>query len=1100
MQNKKILVAMLLVAIMVGSSFVILTSSSTVNNSINNGVSPIASGNIGVQTVTPGTSTEWQMPTTTMQEPGYTNGTFTCGIDCSIGDLNTFTGITFGELFIYKLIYGSLYKQLTDGSYVPWLATNYSVKHVTQNNETFDIETNSMVNYSYVYTINLRPYVQWTDWSAANASQTYTFSNYTSFHNKTGVKETHTYKSFKSTTMKKYYLQSADVVLSWRIESSLGGWPNVVNVIPNGNLSVKMFVSEPTLLITTSALESYILPYHIWVHHDYTSIEGLFNYTPGSSSGNGYYNWNLGWNSATGSAPGLVGDGPFMINNGYGLPQGQITPDHEDLYYVNSHFFTQYANESSGLRQYTPKIYEFYQPYYASASSQVAAFTKGSIDMLGFTPEFKNLVAATPGAYIYHAASDKFCGVRLNENYTPLNITQFREALSYAVPYSYIDTVICDGELDTYSNTVPPSNVLWVNSSTPQYIENLAKASSMIDSIPGMKNTTSGLTYDGKQVCLQIQIAPGSETPASVQEMTAMAHMWNTLGIKTVIVEEAYSTMFANTFCTVMGHGNRYQVAAYGQGTETADPAELCALFVNKATSYFSVGCTLGPYTSMKYNGKELSGAQVTNLLTNLSNELIAATTLSSARAISGKIQTIIVEQATLINLGYTETQVAYQTNQFTNFTLLGSNNILSTYFTLLSVYKTKNVITLKDKYHLDVSQKFNGKLVETVGDTGSIAYTVYNGTTGKPVQGASVGITVSSIAKGLTNVSSNNLVTNSNGVAVWTYRVSSLLDNLLKTTNSNCAIINVPSEVANVSAVIGVPSGEYQTVGNQTYQNIVLTNNEMKDALSVSSIYTGPDHLYSGQSGSISYTVKNSTGSAVADANITIVVSGIPNSITSTLFDFNTTTGATGTFNFNVSSILPKLMQTFSSAGNPVNIYDQEIEITAVASIGNQNQTGAGTASNTVFLINPSLNINYTLPQFNNMASGMSYRIQFKVTENGTAVSGASVSMTDLNFKGISYSSSNLNMITNSSGMSVFTFSFTGTAGTYNQTFSVETNTTNASIVHGTANVVFQTPSHSSSALSSTDLYIIIGVVLAIVVIGSVAVYMRKLKHGKTQ
>ena len=86
--------------------------------------------------------------------------------------------------------------------------------------------------------MSLRPNVRWTDWSSANNSQTYTFSNSVKFTNASGSSFTHTYTSYNSTAMKKYYLQSGDVVSSWRLEAALGGWPGVVNVVPNGNLSV----------------------------------------------------------------------------------------------------------------------------------------------------------------------------------------------------------------------------------------------------------------------------------------------------------------------------------------------------------------------------------------------------------------------------------------------------------------------------------------------------------------------------------------------------------------------------------------------------------------------------------------------------------------------------------------------------------------------------------------------------------------------------------------------------------------------------------------------------------------------------------------------
>ncbi len=1103
MINRKIVLSVFMVLLMVGSAFFVFGTNLPINStSASTDISQSSYLNVQPDSSSP---TAWQMPTTTMEEPGYTNGTFTCGIDYTIGDLNTFTGITFGDLFIAKLVYGSLYKTMPDGQIEPWLATNYTLTHVTSNNKTFDIETGKMTNYSYVYTIYLRPYVQWTDWSNANASQTYTFSNKVDYRNSTGVSFTHTYTSYAPTVMKKYYLQSGDVVLSWRLEAALGGWPGVVNVIPNGNLSVKVFVPKPTLLIQSSSLQSYILPYNIWVHHDFTSVKGLFNYTPGMSSGNGYYGWDLGWNTATGSAPGLVGDGPFMVVNGYGMPQGGIVPNQYDKFYVNPHFFAQYANASSGLRQYSPKIYEFYQPYYSSQSSMVAAFTKGQLDLLPVSPSFLSLVKGTPGAYIYIKPSQVFCAVRINENETPLNITTFRQALSYATPYQTIDGTVYDGLLTPSSNTVPPCNVLWYNSSSPQYTYNMQKAKSMISAIPGMANSSGTLTYNGKKVTIQIQIAPGSETPCAAEIADEMSTSFAALGITTVIKEEAYTTMFNNIYETITGKGNFYQMAEYGQGTESGDPADLCALFINDAPAYFSVGCTLGPYTSLNFNGKHLSGQQVTTLLTNLSNELLQSDSYQQAIHISKEIQTLIIEEATLINLGYTTTIDAFQTNQFSNFTTENSNSLFSLYFTLMEVNKAKTTTSVSYKYNMQVQEKLTGALVEKQGDSGSITYTVLNKTTGLPVQGATVGVSVSSIAKGLINTTSNQLTTNSAGQATWKYQVFSHLNLLLQTFSSSGQIINLPNEEVNISATVNPPSKDIHTTTASTYLNIELINTREKNNLILTSNYSGSSHLYSGNSGTIAYTVKNETGANVTDANITIVMSGIPGSITSTAFTFNTSNGNTSNFSFSIPKALAQIMTTYSSSGNPMYLYYQEINITAVASVGNQNQTGAGTTYNNVFLVNPSLVMLWTIGN-SNYTSGQKGEITFTVTENGTAVSGAYVNVTSTDLNGVTVNKSKLDMITNSAGVAVLSFKVgnaTSGKGIYekvNESIVAEASTSGNSLLPAISYVNFTVSEKVVKPSSSNYIYEIIAIIAVVIVIVAVAgVYLiRKPKIPK--
>ena len=1104
MYKAKAIIAVIVVVTMIFSSAAIVEASMNSTTGVTNAGNAQSTNFIGTSFGT--TNNPWSMPTTTMEEPGYTNGTFNCGISCGIGDINPMTGISEGDIFIYQWIYSSLFITMSNQQIKPWLATGYTTQKATSGDQTFDIETNSMVNYSCIYVVHLRPYVQWTDWSAKNASQTYLFSNTTCFYSN-GVKEFHTYHSFKSTVMKKYYLQSADVALSWRLESSLGTWPDVVNVVPDGNLSVKVYVSRPALLILSASLQNYILPYHIWVHHDFTSQIGLFNCTPGISSGSGFYSWNLGWDTGTGSAPGLVGNGPFMITNNYGLPEGRLVPNREETYYVNPHYFTQYANESSGLRQYTPKFYELYVPYYSSLSSEVAAFTKGQMDMLSFEPEFLSLIQSTPGAYVYHEPSCCFCAIRLNENYTPLNITKFRQALAYASPYQYIDSVIMGGYGTPSSNDIPPTNVLWDNTSTPEYTYNIHKAESIISGIKGMDNTSSGLLYDQKPVCLQFQVLPGSQVPCALEKIEAVAKSFNSIGIKTSIIEVSCSTVIANVFETVSGQGNFYQIANFGQGTATGNPALKCAYYVNTNPSYFGIGCNLGPFTSISLNGINLTGSQVQTKLNQMSSELINCTNLNKGVKISMLMQTIVAEEVPWINLGFRTNFIAYQDNQYTNFTTQSSKSQYSTFFTLLEVYKKTVSVKSNLVYRLSITGSLNGSLVESQGDSGSICYTVMNETSHIPIPGATVAVTVIAPDGGLSNITSNTLTTNSDGKALWKYEVYPELNKLLVGCNAECNIINLPEENVNITAHANAPTAQHGTRGNSTYQKIILINTGMTNYLKLEQVYNGKSHLYSGGSGSIMYKVINSTGATVQDANISVAVSSIGNTLIGNAFVFNTSTGNRGYFNFSINSLLPSIMKYYNSQGEPINIYYQELNISAVAWVGNQDQTGPAENSSNYFVINPSLDLSYQLNS-TKLTSGGKYSINFKVTENGTSVSGVRLNLKVIKSLDLNFSKGEINLVTNSSGEATFYFNLTNYNGTtsinngeyveFNQTFTVTANDSNSTIQSARANLTFQT--FLKVEKGGSNPYVLIGILIGAVALIGVAstLFVRKRKTNK--
>lgn len=979
MNRRKIVIAIAFSMIMMLSAFAVLGAGQSGQAAAN-----LGSTNLSTQASNPQVSgaTPWQMPTTTMQEPGYTNGTFNMGIDCNVGSMNYFTSDTYCDVYVTDEIYDSMYSDLPSGVSIPWLATNYSVTPVTHNNQTFDIVTNSEQNYSYVYTVNLRPYVQWTDWSAANATQTYTFSNH-SVYDFNGKSVSHTFKSFNSITMKKYYLQSADVVLSWRLQSDFGSWPNVVSVVPKGNLSVEIFVTKKTLLFQTDVLANDILPYHIWAKHDFTSIPGLFNCTPGIKSGNGYYDWNLGWNSATGLVPGLVGTGPFMVTNNYGLPQGKIIPSQSESFYVNPHYFVQYAKASSGLRQYTPKFYKIYMPYYSSESAMVAAYAKGQIDTTSTSvgSSFYGQIASTPGSHPYRKPSSSYGYFRLDTAVAPLNITAFRQALNYATPYSYIETTVAGGYGYHLSSVINPHNFLYYNTSALNYNFNMKKAQEKILSIPGMVNTSGKLYYNDKPVSLQIQTTVGSVAPGNIQSADATCSYWKALGISTSLKEEAFTTLEANIDGTIGSYNtttgtyssNLYQIGELGLSTATGDPALDCQELM---TPQYGISTYefVGPFSNLtaKFNGKSLSGPQVQDLMDNLTAKLVNTNKQSKAEQYAKQIQSLNACEATSVITGY-GTDIVPELDHFTNYSHSNSEAVyLYWYWQFFSIYNNPNAVAVHYNYSLDVKATINNATTEYSGDKATVTFMVTNNSTNDPVVGANIIVSISAPYGGIVNTTSPKLTTSKNGEANFSYKVFSPLRQIL--------------------------------------------------------------------------------------------------------LDCNGTTG------------------------NNYNLYYEEVVITGYANVTHAKQTGPGNGNVTVWLVNPSLDISCT-PSQPSFTAGEQGSIVFFVSENGTGVQGATVSITPTNYLNMSFNATDLSLTTNSTGYAVFTFTVNSNVTSfYNATFLIKASPAAGASVSGhsvlaTPNATFEVQLEKktvSSSSSSLLLYAEIGggVAAAVIVIG-VAVYM---------
>ena len=926
MNKKRILIATFLTLIMVGSAFAIFGTGVGVagNNKSVNAFSPETAGSSlsvkGLAQAQTTSSTPWQFPTdNATTEPGYTGGVFNIGQIGNAGSMNPFDETTYCDAFVQCQLQGAtaLFETLPNGTNVPWMASGITCQAVNPGNQTYNIVTNSYQNYSYVYTVNIRPYVRWTDWSPANNTQTYVFPNTTEFcYN--GQLVNHTYKTFQPTVMKKYYLQSSDVVLNYRIKAYFGDFPNVVNVVPDGNLSVKFFVTQKTLLFYTDILACDVLPYHIWVHHDYTTTgSGDFNYTNTSNTsspfyktaiaGQGYCGWDMGWNPTTGAVPGLVGAGAFMVTNNFGMPEGQVIPSQHETLYVNPYYFTQYTNASSGLRQFTPKIYEIYMPIYESVSSEVAAFQKGQLDTMTLAPppNFLPQLRATPNSFIYKKLSSAYGFWELNTAVAPLNITAFRQALSYSVPYNYINQVILDGLGYPSSSSINPGNTLYYNASAPQYTFDMAKAKSLLLSIPGMSYSSSGqLMYNGSQVTLTVQITTGAENPTGVAAIEQTFAEWNVLGIKTVLKQEAFTTLQSNVDTTILSHHkqNLFEIASEGESTALGDPILDCQAHLSPTVGIPDKSY-LGPFSSMEVNGKMLNGTQVQALFCSLINESKSTDSFSLASHVAKELDSLIIEQDPVISTGYA-TDLIPLSHAFSNYsTTYSAATYLYWFWEYTTIYKNTTVVHVVDKYNLTVSESLTYGNTFNGNEYGNVTFTVMNGTS--PAAGVDVFVGDSSTYGGIVNVTSNELTTNSDGQAVWEFKTVSYLSALFTGTNATTgATYTVQNETVQIVASASQPHATETGSGFGTVNIGVINGPILKSTYSLANLVynsTVTNGIQALEKGQIVFDVTYN-GTAYSGATVTL------NNASSIGVDFSSlssTTNSTGmaVFNFTVNS-----------------------------------------------------------------------------------------------------------------------------------------------------------------------------------------------------
>ncbi len=795
-----ILLVLLVVAVFMMEPFQASIANTNSNNLVSPGLQPNIYSNDNI-----------------LSSSSYTNGTYKIGQVGSISGLSIFSGTTASDVMLTQEIYGSALAYFPNETYQPWLATSYNESNVSSLKiTTYDPMNGVTEPVKYIYTVHIRPNVKWQDYTSSNSGNTYTFSNHTSFINCAGVAKSHTYKSFYDTmtgkneswnsiSMKTYYVQSADFVLSWKIlNGSLletGSFIHVVNVVPVNNLTVEYYLTAKNTLFPETTLGTDVLPYHIWINHDYASTQALWNYTSSLSASGSYNTWNLGYNPTTGYAPGLVGDGPYMMYGGNGVPKGAwIQSDYWQLY-VNPYFFSQNV---PSLSQYTPKIYSLKTICYTSASMAVAGLRNGQVDALqGTSSSFIPTIKSIPSTYIYDKAGTGFANQQVNaySANAPFNITGLREALEYAIPKTYLADVVDQGySIPGNPSVVPSSDALWHDSSIPYYHFNLQKARSQINAtiketskLPEKYqlhyNTPDGyyapgakLYYGSKPVSVTNQIAVASENPLGVEGAFVIASDWEKLGIPVTVKEEASLTACAATVALSPTDPNTFNVITCGVSGLEGNDAPILRLFYN--TNSIGTGFYLGTFTSVKYEGPTVTfmnvihntnytGKQVISLMDNMTNEMYSTSNMTKLHELSNAIQYMAAQEATFENLGYRISPIPITNSTFTGIIkdTLGTSTFW--YWNFMSLHLKKPVtpsvptsIPLSLKVGVITSQR-----IYYDGQYGNVTIQARD-QYGQPMPGITVNIGFSP-AGAILNVSSYTGVTGSNGIYKLEFKVS---------------------------------------------------------------------------------------------------------------------------------------------------------------------------------------------------------------------------------------------------------------------------------------------------------------------------------------
>lgn len=851
-------------------------------------------------------TTPWAFSDYQNQEPGYTGGDYKIGV---VGALCEGASIeeTVSSVFPYygrALVYQQgILQNASTGAYMPWMFSNWTSAYLPAGTTIFSPVTGTNQTVTEVYTVHLRNDVRWQDWTPANNNDTYVYSNQFYFYNSTGVKISHTY-NYTPMTMRTYYLQAPDVILSWLICQT--SYTSLVNILPVNNLTVQFYLSQniSALSMEVDNFYDYILPYHIWKNHAFATLPGDWNYT---GQPNGYDQWQLGLNPTTGQIPGMIGTGPFMIagNSALGVPSGDLLSNFNLTFFANPTFFAQYVN-NPGYRALTPKVSEVQFIVYLSETDGITALSDHAVSFLGggINPSDIPIVQGiTDGKVLFQEPlSLNFITMNTTAGDAPYNITAFRQALNYATDKTYFMDTFGEGYGDVGQSALAPSDTPWYDPNVPQYSYNLSKAEAIIAAIPGMKMVSGNWQYFGKPVTASIDTFTSQVDPSIIEEDLILAQNWDSIGVPTKIVELPTATLYAT-----YGARTGFQMVQSGFVTYSGfEGPDSLVYFYNPSYGFYGY---FGPFSNVTYNGTQLSGPQVDNLLANLSVEVAVTNNISRTVAIADEIQYIGAEESSPIFTGFPDNIWGYQNSTFTGVT----NNLLSDYCFLDNVIEsvhlkpTVTVVSAVNKVDLSVGLSLNQHVVYS-GQDAILTIQVRN-QYGQPMPGMNVTVGFSPDV-GIINVSAVSGVTNSAGQYIWKFQA--LPSNTFPVT---------PGYYSNITIEVAAYSNSSNIVASSSSINISVSPLPAYFELSGSqSLYSGSGYRY------YNITVLNQSGKPI---------SGYAYSV-QTFTSLVNVTNVTGTLSYVTGS--PTTMAISSAILNKTGVAVTSYKMTQVTGVTGSN------------------------------------------------------------------------------------------------------------------------------------------------------------------
>jgi hypothetical protein len=262
-----------------------------------------------------------------------------------------------------------------------------------------------------------------------------------------------------------------------------------------------------------------------------------------------------------------------------------------------------------------------------------------------------------------------------------------------------------------------------------------------------------------------------------------------------------------------------------------------------------------------------LTGGQVQMLFDNLTAQMVSSNNISVVYHDAKYLQTLQIEEAYMINIGYGEDLVPLQTNGWANYSLTNTEaQYLYWYWQFFSIYATQSTITPPSK-SLSVSYILDSGSTFTAGTYGNITFSVKNGTS--PASGANLAVGFAAQYGGLLNVSSNSLVANASGQATWEYHVEPYLAQVMTQYNSSGVPVSVTDQSISITAVASY-QGQTAIGPGASSASIAVINGP---ALHVTYAFNQTSYT-AGESGTVTFTVTQNnsaySGEVSVDVNLT--------------------------------------------------------------------------------------------------------------------------------------------------------------------------------------------------------------------------------------